>query len=78
VRAEGQWDEVREEKVQVSETVITAEMMQIAMENGMGPLVGDFESPELKLIHDTWVDGGTKIRSAYAALGMLLAAEACR
>ena len=44
--------------------MITTEMVKTAMEFGLGPLEGEFETPELRAIHDLWVDGGSKINEA--------------
>jgi hypothetical protein len=58
--------------------MITADILQCAMESGIGPLDDDFETPELKRIHDLWIEGHEKIRDAEDALRRLLpVVEAC-
>ncbi len=48
--------------------MINAEMLKLAMESGMGPLADEFETPELKRIHDLWIAGSKMIQEAEEAL----------
>jgi len=56
--------------------LVDAEVLDCAMRNGIGPLCAEFETFELKRIHDLWIEGFKMVAEARERMDKVLDARA--